>query len=59
MFRLTLTRFITTSSVTTYLPHAQRRYFQKSSFQSDENSVLSTIPIGNKNKESDRYLVSS
>jgi len=47
MFRLTFTRFVTTSRVGTCLSHAQRHYFQKYSSQSNENPVLATIPIDN------------
>jgi hypothetical protein len=54
MFRLNFIRFIATSRVALsspiYLPHAQRRFFQKYSSQSNENPVLSTIPTGNTNK---------
>ena len=54
LFIWRLPRFLSTSrlaiSSSTCLSHAQHRFYQKSSFQSNANLGLSTIPLGNINK---------
>jgi len=58
MFRLTFTSFRTISRAATCLSHAQRHFVQKSSAQSNENTILSTIPIGNTNKQDKSKCIS-
>jgi hypothetical protein len=54
MYRLTFTCFIAAGRIAlaspTCLLHAQRRFFQKSLFQSNENAAFCAISIGNMNE---------
>jgi len=58
MFRLTFTSFRTISRAATCLSQTQRHFIQKSSAQSNEKTVLSTIPIGNINKQDKSNCIS-
>ena len=57
MFRLICTRFIINSRTTTYLSPKQQQCFHKPSVQSNENIVLSTVILGNINKQDSTNLI--